>query len=644
VLHIKTELGNRKISEPGQESPDLTNERKIMSTKTLRKRIALVAVSAMGFGLLTSVSANAAAGTGNFDYSAANSVGVCAFGAETNDTTKVGEILSTGTIGLSNAGSEVLAGTVNDYLQLAITGPATWSGMTMVGTAGTDQAVVSYPTASTVRFTVTSAAYVKLPSLLLAKVNGTGAVQIAVSKNVGGTVSDVELYTFTASASCVTGSPSVTNSIVKLAYNDTIDTVAEREALTSNTTDATAATGTVAGGNYEYAASASLIANGGTAHVGVLIRDVTSSKNNVTTQGVFSASATNGAIVAVTSSAADSTGLALEASSATAVGPATGSAQQARVYVKQGTANKDKALDTVVSVYFNGVLYGTRSIKFTGKASKITISAADSLVSKATSTGLAAVVYEITDAAGNLLTSTGTGISGATSGGANNGPLVAASLTVVDPTQAILTSGSVLAETSGAGGVTMTCGTGSGSAKVTVKYTFSDLSSITSDPYDAACAYTAVNYKASLDKSSYAPGEVATLTITATDKNGKPVYDVDSAGDGVALGASAAKAPAISLPQMTAVVTPTYTDTFASGKKTYKFTVGSTEGSFTGVVDLPSYDGTTYSQTAQTVSYKVAAPSTGAVSNAEVLAAIVKLIASINKQIAALQKALTKKK
>ena len=42
---------------------DLTNERKNMSTKTLRKRIALVAVSALGFGLLSSVPAQAAATT-----------------------------------------------------------------------------------------------------------------------------------------------------------------------------------------------------------------------------------------------------------------------------------------------------------------------------------------------------------------------------------------------------------------------------------------------------------------------------------------------------------------------------------------------------------------------------------------------------
>jgi hypothetical protein len=93
---------------------------------------------------------------------------------------------------------------------------------------------------------------------------------------------------------------------------------------------------------------------------------------------------------------------------------------------------------------------------------------------------------------------------------------------------------------------------------------------------------------------------------------------------------------------MTAVSTPTNSDTFVGGKKTYKFTVGTTEGSFAGVVDLPAYNSTTYSQTAQTLSYKVAA-SSATVSNADVLKSIVALIASINKQIQALQKLILKR-
>jgi len=93
---------------------------------------------------------------------------------------------------------------------------------------------------------------------------------------------------------------------------------------------------------------------------------------------------------------------------------------------------------------------------------------------------------------------------------------------------------------------------------------------------------------------------------------------------------------------MTAVTAATNADTFTAGKKTYKFIVGSTEGSYNLVVDLPKINSTTYSQDAVTVPYSIKL-SSSAVSNADVLKAIVSLIASINKQIAALQKALLKR-
>jgi hypothetical protein len=66
--------------------------------------------------------------------------------------------------------------------------------------------------------------------------------------------------------------------------------------------------------------------------------------------------------------------------------------------------------------------------------------------------------------------------------------------------------------------------------------------------------------------------------------------------------------------------------------------VGTTEGSFVGTFKIAGATDTA----AKTLQYKVAATS-GAVTNADVLKAIVSLIASINKQIAALQKALLKR-
>ena len=68
-----------------------------------------------------------------------------------------------------------------------------------------------------------------------------------------------------------------------------------------------------------------------------------------------------------------------------------------------------------------------------------------------------------------------------------------------------------------------------------------------------------------------------------------------------------------------------------------KFTVGPTEGAYNLVVDLPSYPDAAGKNQAQTVSYSVKSASSDT-SFAEVLKSVVALIASINKQIQALQK------
>jgi len=88
---------------------------------------------------------------------------------------------------------------------------------------------------------------------------------------------------------------------------------------------------------------------------------------------------------------------------------------------------------------------------------------------------------------------------------------------------------------------------------------------------------------------------------------------------------------------MTAVTAPTNNDTFTSGPgtKTYQFSVGTSEGAFVGTFKVTGATDTA----AKTVQYKVANQN-AAVSTNEVLAAIVKLIATINKQIRQLQKQL----
>jgi hypothetical protein len=177
-----------------------------------------------------------------------------------------------------------------------------------------------------------------------------------------------------------------------------------------------------------------------------------------------------------------------------------------------------------------------------------------------------------------------------------------------------------------------------------VSTTNASAATIKSDAFSLQCSGSPVNYSASLDKASYTIGEVATLTITAKDSAGNLTYDGRELGNSTSAATATANAVSIAGGPMTQVGTIVSTDSFTSGVKKYKFTVGGiSSGSYNLVVDLPRYNGTTYSQSAVTVAYKVTAAADGGVSNADVLKAIVSLIASINKQIAALQKALLKK-
>jgi hypothetical protein len=151
-----------------------------------------------------------------------------------------------------------------------------------------------------------------------------------------------------------------------------------------------------------------------------------------------------------------------------------------------------------------------------------------------------------------------------------------------------------------------------------------------SNTFTARCGSASPDtWTGSMDKAVYSPGEIATLTITAKDANGQMV------GDNADIGS----AEKISIAGMTIIGSaPTDADKFTSGVKTYKYRVDQSEGSFVGQVAV---DATT-DDTVKTVQYSIKQSGTS-VTNAEVLKSIVALIASINKQIQALQKLILKR-
>jgi len=282
--------------------------------------------------------------------------------------------------------------------------------------------------------------------------------------------------------------------------------------------------------------------------------------------------------------------------------------------INQSSANTPGVC--VVTISVNGVVAATRSFTLQGEVTKIAIDYGPVRLKASTTANAAAVYASALDAAGNAIDNVTL---------APETTLYTAGLTTV--TSIVTKPGSTVATDNSAD---ITC-PAKGAQKIQFKTTNASAVSIKSAVLDVFCAGGIVTYSASLDKASYVSGDIATLTITAKDSAGNLTNDYAATGANVSIAGS----------NMTAVTVPTSVDTFTKGVKTYKFIVGATEGSYQMSVDLPAYNDPTTPQAAVTVAYKIAG--NGGVSNADVLKAIVSLIASINKQIAALQKALLKK-
>ena len=297
---------------------------------------------------------------------------------------------------------------------------------------------------------------------------------------------------------------------------------------------------------------------------------------------------------------------------ATSVASVTGDGGDVFAAVEQTTSGA--AVNTVVTISYNGATVYSRSIKFTGDLAKITVSGVDVQDIVANNlTGIYDVVAQ--DAAGNYLAWAVTGDV------TKYGSIVTS---VTGGTTNATGSGTVAA-------TTWSCNSTSGKQTVRVKGTTNAGTTVFSNDFDALCGGAAYTYSASLDKAKYSAGDIATLTITAKDVSGFAPFKGETVD-------AAAAAPSIAGSQMTSINTPVAADTFNSpvGKKVYTFTVGSTAGKYNMAVNL-GYAG----NAAISIPYEVAA--SGDATNAEVLKSIVALIASINKQIQALQKLILKR-
>ena len=305
------------------------------------------------------------------------------------------------------------------------------------------------------------------------------------------------------------------------------------------------------------------------------------------------------------------------------------------ITVTKPAAKANKSFSTTISISWNGVVVGTKAVTFLGEVASMVVTprriAQMGGTSATTSTDVFRVAYA--DDGGNSLI--GLGTARTTVVGSTTNEFVSSA--------AIGTQGT--ATDAAKGSVTCAAGAsaylGGGSANLQMQHVnLESGTTVTSNVFPITCQGNAYSYTAGFDKASYTPGSIATLTITFKDRDGDLANGYDT-------WAATNVATITGGPSATAVAIPVVGDTASGGTglqgiKTYQFVVGSTEGDFQAVVSVPDVNTRNSSQANQTVSYSVKA-STSSVSNADVLKSIVALIASINKQIQALQKLILKR-
>ena len=605
-----------------------------MSTKTLRKRIALVAVTALGAGLLSVAavpSANAAvpdtgtlaiattasntgsAVTGSGDVASMKSVGWITATSTTGLGTSGNTIITTGgaATGLVYAGAKiafsasssdtsgdslgvvVTGGTLGD---LASTGGTGHSGTVSVNGSLTTAADVQLLTTMTTLYGVFNVSAAAGSQATITVYKGTGIAGTTTATN--GTL--VGTWTLTVAAASAAG-------VVSLA-----DSSIYQQASTS--------AGIQASGTNAYDTS-SRIDNG---KVGIIYVNLKDAYTSPVTTGTVAVTATNSAYVNLVKTAdlaAANSYAATTSFDSDTLGAGTG-----YIYVKQPVANT--AGTTTVTITHNGSVLATKTLNWNGDIATLAVDTANSTANFANGADEAScsgcIVYMAKDAAGNIVNLTALPVIGSGSTGA----LVGASIgTTVNTTSGVLQTAAL-----GEGYVSLVIPSSAlhGAGSYRLKVTNSAGVAI----YSAVQNVTVSNgdtdsFVVSWNKAAYAPGEIATVTYTLKDAYGNLMADLTPATGWA--GAVGTTTELVSVG--TACSASKYT---VGGSFTCKYGVGNVAGAYSYSFDLDT-------ETSQSATIGSITITGSGVTNADVLKAIVSLIASINKQIAALQKALLKK-
>jgi hypothetical protein len=352
--------------------------------------------------------------------------------------------------------------------------------------------------------------------------------------------------------------------------------------------------------------------------------------------GSLVVSATNGALVSLGTSAA-----AVGAGTVSTL-VSTDAPTNKSVQVIQGTANAPQT--TTVTITFNGTVVCTKTVTIRGEVASLAIANVGT-EDLGVGTGSAAWIADGTNRAGSFTVTAKDSAGNTVAPGVSNVSGFAADSATLTPTVQAITISSANVATSVSSSTAawnysvgnFTCGATAGESNVKLKYTNPASGTVVTSPaFAARCADNAYTYTASFDKASYVQGEIATLTVQFLDSKGNKANTVTSNG-----------AVSIVMPFLTAVSatdSATNQPTKADGTRSYTFTVGGasgvTDGTYNGIVDFTNL--TAVAAVKAVPKYKITSGTTDT-PFAEVLKSVIALIASINKQIQALQKLILKR-
>jgi hypothetical protein len=639
-----------------------------MSSKTSTKRLALATVVAVGAGLLSVISVSSASAVTYDAYGSSNKISSSSTNAATAQANNLYMATYNSTTGTPYAATEGAAIQTNF--------PASFGLLSIGDVVGNDSPVVGLNQIATLLSTgklsvysktgasesdsiVVSGATLALGTASNMVINSTataaqetgssGAVFGAlITPNAGVSSFTVSLYTgntagianattgtltgfitVSVGATATVGTPSVTKSGVYYANYASF--------LPSTWTYSTSS---VTGGkNDSNQSTAGISAFSSIQEATIVEKDAYGT--NLASTNFVTVSATNGAYAGISAGAipggsAWGSNYAGPTSQVSGAGASFTAAASGRGYDYLVVSNPTTAaLTTTVTVAINGVVIGTKAFTFTGNVTKIVLSTPSN--GTITYGGSAAVKFY--DAAGNAV------VPGVTTGYANT------------ITQDANTAGAGigLGDTSHFSATTQVVGIKCGGTNISgnfaIDYTNADGSLVASNSVPFTCSQAPYTYTATLDKATYNPGDIATLKVTFKDKLGavagdyatvtkNGVYDPAS----VTQIASSTYVPGIYSANLTGTTgstttAGTATDYTTNGVAIYKFVVGQTGGSYQLLVDF-GYVDANGAGASLTVPYTITSSGT---SLNDVLKAIVTLIASINKQIAALA-AIVKKK